>query len=204
MIMMTKGSRRIAVPKAIRERVLGEFYHRCAICSGDRPQIHHIDEDPANNDVLNLLPLCPNCHLRDQHDPTTPLDYDKLRLFRKYRDPMILDEKFHPLWLRCRFLLDVDNHPLEDLKTRSEELFNFAGALEMGAFYAHALRRLLEPPTHPRVWALHTPNEEFQQWEREDTAEYRKMLNKNQEQALALVVEMLRYQNWSPKGEHAS
>jgi hypothetical protein len=81
---------RIAIPKQIREQVLVEFNHRCAVCGADRPQVHHIDEDPSNNEPLNLLPLCPNCHLIDQHNPTGGMEIPKLLLFRRFKDPAIL------------------------------------------------------------------------------------------------------------------
>src|SRR6266852_5884563 len=98
---MTQGAEsktRKAVPKATRSQVLAEFNHRCAVCGTDRPQIHHIDENPSNNDPMNLIPLCPNCHLTDQHNPTQPIDPAKLSLFRQYKDPMILTPQFHPLF----------------------------------------------------------------------------------------------------------
>jgi 5-methylcytosine-specific restriction endonuclease McrA len=75
---------RPAIPKAVRESVLSEFNHRCAVCGEDKPQVHHIDEDPSNNDPMNLIPLCPNCHLIDQHNPTVPINARRLRLFRRY------------------------------------------------------------------------------------------------------------------------
>jgi 5-methylcytosine-specific restriction endonuclease McrA len=87
---------RVTIPRATCDALLREFHHRCAICGGDRPHIHHIDEDPSHNDLSNLLPLCPNCHLQDQHDPTAPMNRDKLQLFRAHRDPMILHERFIP------------------------------------------------------------------------------------------------------------
>ena len=99
---MTKPAR-VAISRTVRECVLAEFRHRCALCGGDRPHVHHIDEDRTNNDPVNLLPLCPNCHVRDQHDPTVQIVADVLRLFRRYRDPMILHPGFKPVWKRCRF-----------------------------------------------------------------------------------------------------
>ena len=59
-------SKRPGVPKTVKEAVLKEYNHLCSICGAPRPQVHHIDEDNANNDPLNLLPLCPNHHLRPQ------------------------------------------------------------------------------------------------------------------------------------------
>ena len=49
------------------------FNHHCARCGRDslRPrnsreqlQVHHIDENPGNNDIENLIPLCAVCHLQ--------------------------------------------------------------------------------------------------------------------------------------------
>jgi len=193
---MTKKDSRVAVPKAIRDVLLREFNHRCAICGSDRPHVHHIDEDPTNNDPLNLLPLCPNCHLRDQHDPTAPMDPARLRLFREYRDPMILHERFQPIWARCRFLLRIDDLSREDLGAAAQELIQFVEALEMGKFYGKRLQDLLSEPSHPHVWSTDTHQEDFDRWEREETAEYRVLLNGSRTAALRLIVEMLRYQNW--------
>ncbi|MDQ3011542.1 MAG: HNH endonuclease, partial [Acidobacteriota bacterium] len=78
--------------------MLKEFNYRCAICAIDNPQLHHIDETPSNNDPMNLVPLCPNCHLIDQHNPTRTLDPIKLSLFRKFKDPFILKSQFDPLF----------------------------------------------------------------------------------------------------------
>ena len=99
------AEKRKRVPKVIKDRVLDEYNHLCAICGASRPQIHHIDENPANNDPLNLLPLCPNHHLTDVHNPTQKMDPLRLYLFRKYRDPQILSPQFEPLFKRLRFLL---------------------------------------------------------------------------------------------------
>ncbi len=95
---------RASIPKKVREQLMKEFRYRCAICGGDRPQIHHIDSNPTNNDLLNLIPLCPNCHILDQHDPTAETDQRKLRLFRQYRDPTILSPQFQPLFNRLKFV----------------------------------------------------------------------------------------------------
>jgi len=63
--------KRLSIPKAISEQVLKEYRHKCAVCGRHDPQLHHIDEDPSNNDPANLMPLCPNCHIQDIHAPTT-------------------------------------------------------------------------------------------------------------------------------------
>lgn len=195
---MTKP-KRIAIPKSTKDAVLKEFNHRCSICGGDRPQVHHIDENPSNNDPLNLLPLCPTCHLRDQHDPTRTLEVDRLRLFRAKRDPLILQERFEPLWRRSKWLLNVDQYTLDQLSTKAEELASFVEALAMGAFYAKQLRSLLEVPAMGRVSFTDTPSHIHEKWNREDTATYRAVLAENREVAFGLIVELLRYQQWAPR-----
>ena len=92
---------------ATRDAVLKEFNHLCAVCGGIGPQVHHVDEDNSNNVVENLLPLCPNCHLRDQHNPTRRHAVEKLQLFRKYKDPFSL------LTRQSNLLLNVHSEPTD-------------------------------------------------------------------------------------------
>ena len=49
------AKQRVNPSKAVRDSLLDEFNHRCAVCGVDRPQVHHIDENPSNNDPLNLI-----------------------------------------------------------------------------------------------------------------------------------------------------
>ena len=58
---MVKKTRK-SIPRKTREAVMGLFLHKCAFCGREKPQLHHIDENPSNNEETNLLPLCPNCH----------------------------------------------------------------------------------------------------------------------------------------------
>src|SRR5262245_54408959 len=98
------------IPEKQRQRILKLYWHRCSICASANPEVHHIDENHSNNDDMNLLPLCSNCHttyhLADAHDPTAPMDTRKLRLLREYRDPAILASEFHPMFRRLDFVLD--------------------------------------------------------------------------------------------------
>ena len=79
--------------------------------------MHHIDENPSNNDPLNLLPLCPNCHLSDQHRPTERIPKGVPSLFRQYKDPTILSPAFCPPYQRLEYLL----HFTEDTDVESLE-----------------------------------------------------------------------------------
>jgi hypothetical protein len=187
---------RKAIPKPTRDSVLKEFNHRCAICGTDKPQIHHIDEDPSNNDPLNLIPLCPNCHLLDQHAPTVPINPTKLQLFRRFKDPTILASQFEPLFRRIVFLIDLDepSFNVKDYVAEAEELVSFVSALEMGEFYGKKIARLIEKPKHARVWDADTPSYVHQRWRQQEHQEYFKILSQNREQVIALVIELLRYQ----------
>ena len=53
------------------------FNYYCSRCSKDcrNPknsemvlQVHHIDENPGNNDLENLIPLCASCHLKIERE----------------------------------------------------------------------------------------------------------------------------------------
>jgi hypothetical protein len=137
------------ITKETREKVLEEFNHRCARCGVDHPHLHHIDEDRSNSIVENLIPLCPNCHLTDQHNPTRKIEIEKLQLFRRYKDPAILKPQFHPIFIRMKFINDVKKgsdktHEL-DLATR--ELVSFIKMFEMGRFYSSKIEELIVSPS---------------------------------------------------------
>jgi hypothetical protein len=190
---------RSAIPRAIRAKVLDEYRHRCAVCAADRPQLHHIDEDPSNHHPQNLLPLCPNCHLGDQHDPTATPDREKLKLFRRYKSPAILDERFHPIWTRCAFLADPATQTTDELAAAANELELFVFQFEKGDFYARRVSDLLGPIGHFRIV---TDDERAARAEAErDHAEYVAKLETGRDEALRLIVEMLRYQNWLPQSQ---
>lgn len=75
----------------MRGMILARDGERCVVCKRpdtrlpmgrkDRPQgatksllvVHHIDEDPANNDATNLITLCARCHMK--HHKGTPFDW---------------------------------------------------------------------------------------------------------------------------------
>ncbi len=53
---------RISLPENLRSEIITKCNNRCCVCQTPFIIIHHIDENSANNDVDNLVPLCPNCH----------------------------------------------------------------------------------------------------------------------------------------------
>jgi len=193
---MTK--QRVLIPARIREAVLKEFNHRCAMCGASAPQVHHIDENPSNNDSHNLLPLCPNHHLRDHHDPTADVDRGKLALFRKYKDPLILRSQFQPLWQRFSFLYSIDENTwANSMENQVNELVAFVRALKMGRFYAKRLQTLLVDPARAMLIAFGEKRGVVPGNLEQMRAEHIAKLRINRDAAEGLVVELLRYQDWS-------
>lgn len=61
----SKAKKRPSIPYKTKTLLQKEINSICPICSNedvDHFQIHHIDENPENNDFKNLLMLCPTCH----------------------------------------------------------------------------------------------------------------------------------------------
>jgi hypothetical protein len=196
---------RIAIPAKIREQVLREFNHRCAMCGTDKPQVDHIDEDPSHNDPMNLLPLCPNCHLTDRHNPTAPLEPARLALFRIHKDPTILRPEFEPLFQRLRFLdsiEDADN--IEELRAKAKELCEFVASLEMGAFYNKQIEKLTKYPAHVYQRRLEGPDPQFIAEVQKHHQEYQEQLRSERGKVFTLAVELLRYQPWAASKEKRS
>jgi hypothetical protein len=59
---------RKAIPDDVASAVLVASAHTCCVCEerGKAIQIHHIDENPANNEPMNLAVLCLQCHHETQ------------------------------------------------------------------------------------------------------------------------------------------
>jgi len=66
----TKASAREPLPLDRRRAILQRARYRCENpgCKQNvRPHIHHIDLDNSDNNLRNLIALCPNCH-QQAHD----------------------------------------------------------------------------------------------------------------------------------------
>ncbi|MBA2881800.1 hypothetical protein HNR65_002131 [Desulfosalsimonas propionicica] len=190
---------RESIPKKIKEAVLDEYDHRCAVCAGDRPHLHHVNEDATDNDPMNLLPLCPNCHLRDQHNPTKKIDVGKLKLFRKYKDPTILKPQFHPIYERTLFLneIEINDSNVAEIENRAKELIEFVASLEMGDFYSKRLNELVGPLKRVFVMALGGgPDPHYERQRKRANYDYREKISQNKDDVYSLIVELLRYQKW--------
>lgn len=189
--------------------MLKEYHHLCAVYGQVNPQLHHIDDDPSNHDPMNLIPLCPNNHLIDAHNPTQPIEPAKLKLLRKYKDPTVLTSQFHPLFTRMKFLDEIERYTLSELIIQGQELVDFIKVLEMGTFYSQQIKKLLGSvePTSTEVSYqgsddprdIHTDylDEEQQEFAcRENVAKFRDGLSKSRDKVYELIVELLRYQPW--------
>jgi hypothetical protein len=190
---------RESIPKKIKDILLDEYNHKCAVCGSDRPHVHHINEDSSDSSINNLLPLCPNCHLSDQHNPTRKIDIPKLQLFRKYKDPVILKPQFHPIYTRQLFLMEVlpGYDSVEVIERQAKELIEFVGVLEMGEFYSKRLVEFIGPLNRAMIMNLGAePDESYNRQVRSANTDYRNKIISNRENAIALLVELLRYQGW--------
>ncbi len=188
---MTKE--RKAIPRVIRDGVLKEYHHSCAICGGKNPHLHHIDENPNNNEPMNLIPLCPNHHLRDQHDPTSPLEAGILVLFRKFKDPTVLSPQFYPLYKRLK-VLDTHIANIRDpdvLKQDLKDLIEFVSTLAMGQYYSKKIKEIMKISS----WA--TTTEDILNFRSPQSPQY--LFRNEREQIEEMVVELLRYQGWEYK-----
>ncbi len=57
--------KRIQIPAKLKAILQKEINSICPFCDNEDVghfQVHHIDEDPSNNNFENLIMLCPNCH----------------------------------------------------------------------------------------------------------------------------------------------
>lgn len=195
------ASKRNHIPRTVSDKVFAEYDHGCAICGGANPQLHHIDGDSSNNIEINLIPLCPNCHLIDQHNPTKKIEKEKIELFRKFKDPTILYPQFHPLYSRMEFLFSVnEDSDFKELKEKAKDLIDFVQELEKGIYYANKIGELINPPRKARIYSMDDPMLERRlEAERlEDGNQYRIQLNENKDKIIFLSVELLRYQSWLP------
>lgn len=191
------NKKRVSIPKSVSEGVMKEYHHKCAMCGRHDPHLHHIDENPSNNEASNLLPLCPNCHLQDTHDPTTPHDPGKLRLFRRCKDPFILDPRFHPIWIRLQFLRQLNESDGNTWSYCCQDLVNFVRFLQLGEYYWATIGSVLRDPASNKAISLRRKGASITYG---DFAAMQSAIVELRDFRATVIedlcVEMLRYQGW--------
>ena len=170
------------------------------MCGRHEPHLHHIDEDPSHNEVENLLPLCPNCHLQDIHDPTGTPDINKILLFRKFKDPLILDPRFHPIFTRTKFLYAHDApERTQTFKFYNEELVDLVSELKLGGFYRKKIDYHLKYFCTHYAHKLRIDGIEARKNEILHDPTLRIAAHQYSVECVEqLLVELLRYQEWIP------
>lgn len=157
--------------------MLKEYNHGCAIClkNSPAPELHHIDGNPANNDPLNILPLCPNCH-------NSKLNPRILAVFRRHNVREVLSAQFEQLFNKATTLLDLSpGDYYVYLPAYCSDLVSFVGTLENGKYYAPKLEKLLRSIPEP---------------DQETPEGYKSFHKLRSEQVIALLVELLPFQGW--------
>lgn len=78
---------RTSTPEHLRKVVLEMNNYRCSACGYGYLEVHHVDGNPLNNTLDNLVTLCRRCHRKVHHTRLhirTPEDMDKcIESFRR-------------------------------------------------------------------------------------------------------------------------
>ncbi|HUG00626.1 MAG TPA: HNH endonuclease signature motif containing protein [Longimicrobiales bacterium] len=184
-------TRRSSVPKAARESAEKAFKGRCALCEAEAQQIHHIDGDNANNDPLNLLPVCGTCHTR-QHGPDA-IEPDRLAFYREHRHPGILAPQFRPLFRRMRFLRAPEGLMFWDMARQAQELQQLVEHHNMGSYYAPRVARAVGGGPH--ILDVYNPPSERENLE--EARRYRDRIEQERSGVYELILELIDYQPWA-------
>ena len=123
------------VSRYVRE--LFDFY--CARCDKDCRnsknadsvlQVHHIDENPGNNELENLIPLCATCHLKIEKEARLHAPYNaiQLELFenQSYMQQMkdmrqSALEKYGSLRKKNKDKIDKETYEIKELEWENDE-----------------------------------------------------------------------------------
>ena len=130
------------------------------------------------------------------------MEIKELLLFRRFKDPAILSPQFHPLYIRFEFLgsIDLSDAPVENIEEQANELVTFVQSLNMGSFYAQQLERYLGRPNRAYMRNLGMDYDpEYERQVNENNRKYRQQLIEARDVVTALIIELLRYQEWGGK-----
>ncbi|MDR6546545.1 hypothetical protein J2810_002604 [Chryseobacterium rhizosphaerae] len=90
-----KVRKRIPKESKVRAELQKEINSCCPFCSNDDVghfEIHHIDENPSNNEIKNLILLCPLCHSKITKGDISNFDVLK-RKFELVTTPLNIDKQ---------------------------------------------------------------------------------------------------------------
>jgi len=205
-----KNSRK-SIPQNIVNQVMKEFSSICAMCDKTDPQLHHIDEEPSNNDPQNLIPLCTDCHLIKIHKKSI-YPREIIKLFRVHKSKLILSVKFLPIYKRMKFLLvsDINSYDSKELRDEYDDLISFISAMKMGDIYSKRIKDILFFPAEYCVAVVHyQPDPDYDRlvgtsrsYPSESSTkgsslkEFKKMYQENNDKIIELIIEQLVYQDW--------
>ncbi len=123
------------VSRYVRE--LFDFY--CARCDKDCRnsknadsvlQVHHIDENPGNNELENLIPLCAACHLKIEKEARLHAPYNAIQLelfenqsymqqMKNMRQSAL--EKYGSLRKQNKAQIDQETYEIKELEWENNE-----------------------------------------------------------------------------------
>ncbi|OGI14978.1 hypothetical protein A3K63_03060 [Candidatus Micrarchaeota archaeon RBG_16_49_10] len=80
-----QGKTRTPIPIKIKKRIFERAENACQHCgnSNVKLHIHHIDKNPENNNLSNLIVLCPDCHSIAESLTTVALKNESKKAYRK-------------------------------------------------------------------------------------------------------------------------
>jgi 5-methylcytosine-specific restriction endonuclease McrA len=94
--------RRTPIPSTVAAGVLFQADRTCCVCRdrSKRVQVHHIDDDPSNNEERNLAVLCLECHGDTQTSGGfgRRLDADQVILYRDDWTESVNRRRFATMW----------------------------------------------------------------------------------------------------------
>ena len=80
-----EGKKRVPIPKETLAQVYKRANYLCQSCGEKGRETHHINGDPSNNHLNNLIYLCKNCHDKAQHGMITKNELITMRDKSKFK-----------------------------------------------------------------------------------------------------------------------
>ena len=117
--------RRVPIPDVVAAKVLFIADRTCCVCrvAGKKLQIHHIDDDPSNNDIANLAVLCLECHGDTQITGGfgRRLSAEQVRLYRDDWNSVVAAKRVQGYPDSKDTIQSGQNRELEELRSSTHE-----------------------------------------------------------------------------------